>query len=100
MDADALLGRVLDRLGQVTVRERFIKPSADEYCVWGTCDKRVVTINPVPGLVETLIHELLHDLHPSWSESYVRNRTTFLFRSLDPRQQLFIYNAFKGQVVD
>ena len=41
-----------------------------------------VTINPIPDLLDTLIHELLHERYPGWSERTVKRETTKLIRNL------------------
>lgn len=41
-----------------------------------------IRINPVIGLCDTAIHELLHRLRPSWSERAVRTKTTRLMRQM------------------
>lgn len=42
-----------------------------------------------PG--HSLIHELLHDAHPEWSEKEVRKETTRIWRRLDTRQRYDLY---------
>jgi len=41
-----------------------------------------ITVNPIPDLLDTLIHELLHERYPGWSERTVKRETTKLIRSL------------------
>jgi hypothetical protein len=43
---------------------------------------RHIWVNPIWNTVDTVVHELLHKLHPGWSERYVRNRTGYLMRRM------------------
>jgi hypothetical protein len=64
--------------------------------IYGYCHDKtgVVTINPQLSVLDTLIHELFHRRHPSWSERYVKAQTTRLIRSLTPEQQQALYDHY------
>jgi len=58
-----------------------------------------IYINPVPAVVETLIHEILHRLHwEDWGESYVRNRTTFLMKRMTDSEIQQFYDEYQRRV--
>lgn len=46
----------------------------------GLSEGKCVYIDPRPAILETLVHELLHRLKPTWSEMAVRRHTSRLFR--------------------
>lgn len=101
--AELLLIQVLARLGQADIREEFIAagdPKAVVHGEWSKTGSRKarIRVNPAHHVVDTVIHELLHDLYPSWSENYVRNRTSFITNRLTERQVEAIYNAYKARV--
>jgi hypothetical protein len=54
----------------------------------------VVTINPIPDTLDTLIHELFHRRFPHWSERYVKQQTTLLIRAMSPEEQQTMYDTY------
>jgi len=89
VERPALLVRVLTELGAGRITEGWL---ADKHCfVHGETDGRVIRINPAIGVVDTVIHECLHRLEPSWSENYVRRTTTWVMRRCSDEQLQAIY---------
>jgi hypothetical protein len=104
-DQPTLLVKVLSRLGQVDVREAWIEPARNEREVYGlwepaeeTGSRPCVTINPAPQVVKVLIHELLHELHPEWSENYIRNRASFVMNMMSSTQIWAVYEEYRRRV--
>jgi hypothetical protein len=89
-----LLLRVLAELGAGGIREAFI-PSEKEFFVDGETEGRSITINPVPEVVDTVIHELLHRLFPHWSERYIKNRTSYLMKRMTDEEVQLLYDEYQ-----
>jgi len=85
-----LLVEIWAELGASRIHEGRIEDKT--HFVEGVClNGRVITINPMPAMNDTICHELIHRLHPEWSEPYVRNRTTFILRRMtdDEHERFF-----------
>jgi hypothetical protein len=89
-----LLLRVLAELGAGQIREAFI-PSEKHFFVDGETEGRAITINPVPEVVDTIIHELLHRLYPRWSERYIKNRTSYLMKRMTDEEVQLLYEEYQ-----
>jgi hypothetical protein len=89
----ALLVRVLMELANGKVDERWI--SDKRSFVSGLCEGKRITVNPMVDVVDTLLHEALHRMQPEWSESYVRNRTTWLMRRCSDEQIQALYESYQ-----
>jgi hypothetical protein len=97
---DPLLVEVLTGLGAVQVKERYLVDGAAKqrnFCHGEYLDG-VVTVNPAPSVVETLVHELLHHVRPAWSERAVRARTTRLIREMSHRDVQAVYAEYRKRV--
>lgn len=95
----ALILRVMAALSGTKVSEDFIEHK--NYEVHGVAYKskrRGIVINPVHAVVDTVIHELLHTMHPEWKENYVRNRTSFLMNRLTDEERQVIYEEYLKKV--
>lgn len=92
VEKPALLVRVLTEVGSGHIREAWLADRS--VFVHGETTGRVITINPAVGIVDTLIHETLHRLEPSWSERYVRNRTSWLMRRMSDEQIQALHDEF------
>ena len=53
-----------------------------------------IWVNPIYGVVDTVIHECLHRAFPSWTENYVRNRTSFLMRRMTIAEIETVYDEY------
>lgn len=61
---------------------------AKEGPVYGVCQEDVtVVINPVPSIVDSVVHEILHRIHPRMSEKNVCNLATKISRNMSGAEQ-------------
>lgn len=90
----ALIGRVWAELGAGKITEAFISdgPNFTDGYYNGNGH---ITVNPAHQTVDTLIHEILHRLHPQWSESYIRRTTTYLRRRMSDEEVQAMYSEFQ-----
>ena len=89
-----LLGRVWAELGSGRITEAYL-PSEKHYFVEGYTEGKHITVNPAPSVVDTAIHEILHRLHPSWSENYVRRTTSLIMRRMTDEEIAAFYSEFQ-----
>jgi hypothetical protein len=92
---DPLLLRLVARIGDADFTEAYIprESGRDVYGLW--MPDGSITVNPIPHTVDTIIHELLHDLKPAWSERYVRSVTTRLLKSISEDELQTIYGEYR-----
>lgn len=89
----ALLVEVLTAIGSKRLVETFIHDKHN--FVHGETDCRTIWVSPSIGVVDTVIHEAIHTVRPGWSESYVKNRTTWLMRQLSEEQVQQVYEEYQ-----
>jgi hypothetical protein len=89
-----LLGQVWAELGAGRITEGYL-PSLKSHFVEGEISGQHITVNPAPSVVDTAIHEILHRLHPSWSENYVRRTTTLVMRRMTDEEVQAFYLEFQ-----
>lgn len=87
---------VLGEIDKGRIRESYIEDPG--FHTEGLCDGPDITINPVHAVVDTVVHETLHRLHPEWSEPYVRNRTRFLLNRLTDKEILRLHAHYQARV--
>lgn len=90
----ALLGRIWAELGAGQITEAFIRDGASFTDGWYNGHGHI-TVNPVHHTIDTLIHEILHRLHPQWSETYIRRTTTYLRRLMSDEEITAMYDEFQ-----
>jgi len=91
-----LLVEVLTAFNDVTLREAYLD-GGHTHWIHGEHKDETVTINPMPHVVDTLIHELLHHVRPDWSETQVRRHTTLLMRQLSHGEVQQIYKEYQAR---
>jgi len=91
-----LLVKIWAELGAGGITEAFLKDK-HAFTDGFTLGKRI-TVNPVHQTVDTVIHELLHRLHPQWSERYVRRTTTWLRRRMTDEETIAFYHEYQARV--
>jgi hypothetical protein len=79
---EQMLAELLDTLSVTRLYETRLVSAAEH--VHGLCDygTGAVHIDQRPGVVEVLIHELLHARYPSWSERRVDREAVRLLSSM------------------
>lgn len=93
---DSLMVKVLTRLGELPIRQAYL--GRDTYAMWepdGT-----ITINPAIDIADSLVHEILHELFPAWSERQVKTMTTRMIRHLSDAQINAIFTEYIRRVED
>jgi hypothetical protein len=89
-----LLGRVWAELGSGRITEAYL-PSDKHHFVEGEIAGGHITVNPAPSVVDSAIHEILHRLHPTWSENYIRRTTTHIMRRMTDEEVQAFYLEFQ-----
>jgi hypothetical protein len=89
-----LLGRVWAELGSGKITEAYL-PSDKHHYVEGLIEGQHITVNPAPSVVDSAIHEILHRMHPEWSENYVRRTTSLLMRRMTDEEIAAFYAEFQ-----
>lgn len=89
----ALLGRVWAEIGAGRITEAFIRDG--RLMTDGYYSNGHITVNPAHQTVDTVIHEILHRLHPQWSEPYIRRTTTYLRRRMSDEEVQAMYSEFQ-----
>jgi hypothetical protein len=90
----ALLGRVWAEIGAGRITEAFIRDGRNLTDGYFNGSGHI-TINPAHQTIDTVIHEILHRLHPQWPESYVRRTTTYLRRRMTDEEVQAMYSEFQ-----
>ena len=92
-----LMVRVWAEVGAGRIREAFVA-SKKEFVDGECAHTGHITVNPVHQTCDTLIHEILHRLHPAWSERYVRRTTTYLRRRMTDEETHQLYKEYQRRV--
>ena len=91
-----LLLRLMARLGELEFQEAFI-PSEHGRYVYGLTDG-IITVNPIPHIVDTVIHEVLHEFFPRRSEHTILSLTGKLMRQLTDADLQAIYAEYQRKI--
>jgi hypothetical protein len=59
-------------------------------------ERHTIYIDPVPGIVSTLLHEAIHLRWPSWSEARVAREERRLFAALTPEQIAGLWKWYRS----
>jgi hypothetical protein len=87
-----LLLRVMTEIGKGRITEGYL---TDRDCFTeGYIDGGHIHINPTHLTVDALLHEAIHRAYPSWPETYVRNRVTFLRKRLTDAETQEVYRLY------
>ena len=91
---EPLLVRLLARLGEVDFEEAYIPrdKGRDIYGMWHPEGR--ITINPVPHVVQTILHELLHEHAQTYKERAVDSVVGKLYNQLTEGEIAAIYEEF------
>lgn len=92
-----LMVSVWAELGAGRIREGYISDK-HQFVDGETHGTGHITINPAHQTCDTVIHEILHRLHPEWSEQYVRRTTTYLRRRMTDQETETFYAEYQKRV--
>lgn len=93
---DPLILRVCVEIGRGRITEARIDDAQSTQCD-GYVENGRITINVIHATVDTVIHECLHRLYPSWTEHGVRTRTGRLMRKSSASEIQAIYDEYQIQ---
>jgi hypothetical protein len=94
-----LLLKVMVLIGKLEFHESWIAPNHTHYTD-GSCDENnLITVNPIPSVVDTIIHECLHALYPDYSERAVLSLTGKLMKQLTSEDMQTIYGEYRRKVI-
>lgn len=93
-----LLVRVLSALALVKVEERYLAGDRTGEIVHGQRVPGCITVNPVPAIVDTVVHECLHEILPTHSERAIRGLTTKIVQGLSDVEFQAIYSVFRSRL--
>jgi hypothetical protein len=79
------------------IREAYL--SHDTEHLDGLCEGGLVTVNPVPSVVETCAHEILHRIRPRWGERRVYREARKLLASMGDTEVRKWYRTFQRVAV-
>ena len=90
--------KVMSRFEEVTFKEEWI----DRYKggdVYGLHEPDgSITINPIPHVTDTIIHEMLHEIYPDYTERAVRILTGKLMKTLTEEEMKTIYAEYRRRI--
>lgn len=66
----------------------------------GTYEDKVITINLIPCIVPTIIHEIIHHLHPDWEEERVEECEESLYDNMSYKTKKHILTMFLWRVAN
>lgn len=92
-----LLLRVMARIGDASFKEEYI-PRESGRDIYGLQLGNEITVNPLPHVVDTVIHEILHALFPAYSEQAIRSLTGKLCKRLSNDEIQTIYEEYRKRV--
>lgn len=96
-----LLLKVMARFGEVTFKEQFIPGPDSKHYTYGLWEEGdTITINPIPSTVDTVVHEILHAIYPTYSERTILSLTRKLMRQLSDEQLQTIYAEYKSRLTN
>lgn len=91
----SLLLKLMARLGEVECRATYLPKEGPANVFGYTYSDGSIAVNVVPSVVDTLIHELLHSLHPEYSEATVLRLTKRLMHELTDDEIHAFYAAYE-----
>ncbi len=94
---EPLMVRVWAELGAARISEGYLR-DGKSFTDGITYSNGQITINPVHQTVDTVIHEILHRMHPAWCENYVRRTTTYLRRRMTDQETQAMYDEYQRRV--
>ena len=93
-----LLLHVLSRLGELSFEERYLPMHAGRYTEGMWHEGGRIIVNPMPHIVDTVIHECLHEMYPKYRERAIQSLTGKLLKKLSEDELQAIYAAYRRKV--
>lgn len=88
----------MTRLGELNFEEKMLPTENGRYVFGCTNYDGTIHINPVPHIVDTIIHECLHEQFPNYSEHAICSLTGKLMRQLGDKDLQAIYAEYRRKV--
>ena len=89
-----VLIRLMSLLGETKVSEQYISKESKRDIYGHLMTDGSIVVNPVPHVVDTLLHELLHKMHPGYSEQAVRSLVGKLMKQATDADLQAIYDMY------
>jgi hypothetical protein len=88
-----LFDELVAELKKGKVYERSLR-SNGKWQYHGMADGDAVHIDPRPAVLDTVFHELLHNMYPRWGEDRVERTAARLIRSMDEAAKVKWWRAY------
>lgn len=87
--------------GKGRITEGWLSAGKDLKGMWlyGLAEPHHIMVNPVPSTIDTVIHEVLHVLHPEWTERGVRRKTKGLMRQMSDGEIQTLWAIYQERLV-
>ena len=93
-----LLLQVMSRLGELDFEEKYLPMEKGCYTEGMWHSTGLIVVNPIPHIVDTVLHECLHELYPKYSERAIRSLTGKLMKQLSEDELQAIYAAYRRKI--
>lgn len=93
-----VLLRLMSLLGETGVSEEYVNKEGKQDIYGYLAPNGAIVVNPVPHVVDTLLHELIHKLHPDYSEHAVRSLVGKIMKQATDEDLCAIYDMYKKKV--
>jgi len=100
MSLDSLFMQCVVALGEIELNEAYIKKDQANTRYYGLQEPGRVWVNPVTAIVDYLLHEMIHEVRPKWSEATVAGMTTRLMQKLTDAQILEFYRIYQDRKIE
>ena len=93
-----LLLKLMARIGELEFEECWIPGIGGRHTEADWSSSGVIRVNPMPHVVDSVIHELLHECFPAYKERAVRSLTGKLMKQLSDAEIQAIYSEYRRKV--
>lgn len=90
--------RIMARLGELKFKEEYLPETKGMYTAGMWSSEGVITVNPMPHVVDTIIHECLHELDPTATEKQIQRKTKRIRLQLSEEEIQTIYAEYKRKI--
>lgn len=99
MSLDKLLMECTVALAETELNEAYIRKDAANTRFYGLQEPGRVWVNPVTAVVDYLLHEMIHEVRPGWSEATVASMTTRLMHRMTDEQIREFHRLYQNRKV-